>query len=238
MKKSAEGLAQFAEKIFAEKWPYRYGSYGNIIAGKRRSDCYGIRKAYSWDRGTYSVFTAAEDQNAATAFERATIKGNISTMPDRRGIIVCKRNAFGRIYHAGIYVGNGTVIDIYLEGKPARKQPVTSNGWTLWFEDIFIDYSGQTTAVLPAASAPAVSCPYAEPTEIYTRVSRFSGNDARWFQWQLNRIGYKLKIDGDAGTKTKASIWYEIGKGHETGKITSNVCGKQIRDYLKSCKSK
>jgi len=99
-------------------------------------------------------------------------------------------------------------------------------------------YQHATTVVLPIASAPLVSCPYTEPTTIYTRVSKFSDNDAQWFQWQLNRIGYKLTVDGIAGTKTKASIWYEIGQGHKTGKITSDVAGKQIRDYLKSVPSK
>jgi len=94
------------------------------------------------------------------------------------------------------------------------------------------------TVVLPIASAPSTACPYAEPTDIYTQKSVFSKNDALWFQWQLNRIGYKLVVDGIAGTKTKAAIWYEVGQGHKTGKITNDAAGEQLRTYLKSVPSK
>jgi len=47
-----------------------------------------------------------------------------------------------------------------------------------------------------------------------------------------------LVVDGIAGTKTKAAIWYEVGQGHKTGKITNDAAGEQLRTYLKSVPSK
>lgn len=94
------------------------------------------------------------------------------------------------------------------------------------------------TVTLPVASAPAVSCPYFEPSAIYTPRNFFHGNDAYWYQWQLNRIGYSLVLDGQAGSKTWEVICYEIDQGHKAGKMTADGAGEQLRIYLKSVPSK
>ena len=83
------------------------------------------------------------------------------------------------------------------------------HGWTLWFEDIFIDYTHVESVVLPTPTAPTVStCPYFEPVEsaIYKNGVTFRGNDAGWYQWQLNKRGYGLAVDKIAGTKTWKAI--------------------------------
>jgi hypothetical protein len=142
MKKTAEELALFAEKVLREKWLYKYGAYGQNINGTRYSDCYGVRKACSWDVGNTSLYNASDDRNARTAYWIATVKGNIDTIPDVRGILVGKSIA-GVVYHAGIYVGkiNGIpmVIDIYKKDLPARLAPL-SNGWNKWWQDTSIEY--------------------------------------------------------------------------------------------------
>lgn len=137
--KTGRELAEFAKKVLSERWLYRFGSYGERRNGIRRSDCYGIRKACSWDRGDYSVYVKSDDRNAHTAYTLATVKGGISKIPETVGLLVGKVNASGRVYHAGVYIGKGEVIDIYKKDYPARLGNI-ADGWSVYWQDTSIDY--------------------------------------------------------------------------------------------------
>jgi hypothetical protein len=226
--KSASGLAEFAKLILNEKWPYRFGGYGQIINGQRVSDCYGIRKAYSWDMGGYSKYFASDDRNVKKAYNIAVVKGKIDTLPEKPGIILCKYyySKLG-MGHAGIYMGNGLGIDIYKTGLPARVQKVADYGWTHWFEDTSIDYSEYNKPVVK-------ECPYTEPKKTYRNRITFRGNDAFWFQWQLIRIGHTLVLDGIAGAKT----WEAINWEQKMANLGAGDAGVKTRDWLKSLPSR
>ena len=47
-------------------------------------------------------------------------------------------------------------------------------------------------------------CPYSKPTTTLRIGS--TGNGVRWVQWQLNKYGYNLSIDGSFGPATKSAV--------------------------------
>jgi len=223
--KSASGLAEFARLVFNESWLYKWGTYGQIIDGVRRSDCYGVREAYSGDRGGYSVYMKEGAHTVREGYNIAVVKGKIDTLPEKPGIIVCKYyySKLG-MGHAGIYLGNGLVLDIYKTGQPARIMSVDSYGWTHWFEDTMIDYSEY--------NKPSVEvCPYAEPTKIYKNRITFTGNAASWFIWHLVRKGYPLIATSDvAGSKT----WDAINDVQRKAGLGAGDAGVKTRAAIKS----
>lgn len=75
------------------------------------------------------------------------------------------------------------------------------------------------------------TCPYKEPTYTVKRGSR--GEGARWVQWQLNRHGANLIVDGKFGSKSEEALveFQEIvfdDKDDWDGK-----CGPKTREALK-----
>ena len=77
---------------------------------------------------------------------------------------------------------------------------------------------------------PAIGNPYQEPTKNVRLNSK--GNDARWLQYELNRVGgYKLIVDGIAGELTIACL-RNFQKTH--GLVDDGICGPLTRQKLKS----
>lgn len=66
--------------------------------------------------------------------------------------------------------------------------------------------------------------PYREPTKNVRLNTR--GNDARWLQVELNRYGYKLIVDGIAGTKTIEAL-KDYQRKHNL--IDDGICGPLTR---------
>jgi flagellum-specific peptidoglycan hydrolase FlgJ len=77
---------------------------------------------------------------------------------------------------------------------------------------------------------PAIGNPYQEPTKNVRLNTR--GNDARWLQYELNRVGgYKLIVDGIAGELTITCL-KNFQKTH--GLVDDGICGPLTRQKLKS----
>ena len=77
---------------------------------------------------------------------------------------------------------------------------------------------------------PAIGNPYQEPTKNVRLNTR--GNDARWLQYELNRVGgYRLIVDGIAGELTIACL-RNFQKTH--GLVDDGICGPLTRQKLKS----
>lgn len=75
-----------------------------------------------------------------------------------------------------------------------------------------------------------VNCnPYTEPTK-NVRLNTH-GNDARWLQYELNKRGSKLVVDGIAGQKTIDAL-IEFQK--ESGLVADGICGSKTRKKLMS----
>ena len=69
--------------------------------------------------------------------------------------------------------------------------------------------------------------PYKEPVKNVRRGSR--GNDVRWVQYELNKRGYGLIVDGIAGEKAEAAI---IHFQQKTGLVPDGICGAKTRAAL------
>jgi len=130
----------FAYKL--EQYPDGVGSYEDFIRenwlGGRTADCVGLIKGYGWlnpetltiDYGTNGML----DVNADGMYENATVKGNISSMPDIPGLAVWHAG------HIGIYIGNGEVIEAMGTKYGVVKTQIADRNWTAWLEVPYITY--------------------------------------------------------------------------------------------------
>lgn len=70
--------------------------------------------------------------------------------------------------------------------------------------------------------------PYTEPTKNVRLNTK--GNDARWLQFELNRRGYKLIVDGIAGQKTIEAL---KDFQQKNGLTVDGICGEKTRAALR-----
>lgn len=136
---------QYPSKITQEKYDY---AKKNFI-GKRTDDCYALLKNYIWMPGTDEeliakkfdvdpVYNAKQDINADTAFEIATEKGDISTIPEIPGIMVRYKG------HAGVYIGNGVVVEERGFSYGCVRTRLNERKWSHWYKSTFITYLTST----------------------------------------------------------------------------------------------
>ena len=78
-----------------------------------------------------------------------------------------------------------------------------------------------------APAEPVNGNPYAEPTKNVRLNSK--GNDARWLQFELNRRGYKLIVDGVAGPLTIGAL---NDFQRKNGLVPDGICGPKTREKL------
>lgn len=138
----AEKARVYPERLSEKRVKYAREHY----IGKRTTDCYGLIKRFKWCPGDHPgqnetpIYNAREDISANQAFERATVKGKISTMPDIRGI--CVRYSG----HVGVYVGKDRagvpwVVEARGFDYGTVKTKLHDRKWTDWFQESGIDYN-------------------------------------------------------------------------------------------------
>lgn len=74
---------------------------------------------------------------------------------------------------------------------------------------------------------PKTGNPYGEPTTTIRQGTR--GNDVRWLQYELNRRGYKLAVDGIAGPMTIGAV---LDFQSKNGLAVDGICGPATRKAL------
>lgn len=94
--------------------------------------------------------------------------------------------------------------------------------------------AGYTAVIVGGAAAkPATPAapknPYPEPTNQYVQIGT-SGNGAKWVQWELNRHGYNLVVDGIIGPQSGAAIRAFQSK---KGLVADGIVGPATRAALK-----
>ena len=167
MAKTATGLVKYAKAQLGK--PYWYGTFGQKSSealykqkkaqypsyytatdfknqyGKKVHDCIGLIKGYIWSKSNSD--TAPEyqsngcpDINEEMMYQYATIKGSISNMPDKKGILVFKKN------HVGIYIGNGYVIEARGHAYGVVKTKLNQRGFVKWCECPYIKYEATKTS--------------------------------------------------------------------------------------------
>ena len=109
--------------------------------GKRTADCVGLIKGYSWfntvSQQTEIGSNGMQDLSANGMYDAATVKGEISTIPETPGLAVWKDG------HIGIYIGDGNVVEAYGTERGVIRTALADGGWTHWLEVPNITYEEQ-----------------------------------------------------------------------------------------------
>lgn len=109
--------------------------------GKRTADCVGLIKGYGWfntvSQETVIGANGMQDLSANGMYDAATVKGEISTIPETPGLAVWKDG------HIGIYIGDGNVIEAYNTERGVIRSVLSDGGWTHWLEVPSITYEEQ-----------------------------------------------------------------------------------------------
>lgn len=217
MVKTSKGLASFAVQCLGR--PYIYGTYGQILTerllldrastypsrigpervkyarehyiGKRVSDCEGMIKNYLWadSPDTAPTYNASQDLSANGAFQAATVKGKIDTIPEVPGI--CVRYSG----HVGVYIGNGEVVEERGFNYGCVKTRLKERAWTDWFEHPWIDYKQEDKCM--------VQLPILRKGMKDTNGSVTSWQGLLQLYSYTDGDGNAIKVDGSFGTKTE-----------------------------------
>ena len=109
--------------------------------GKRSADCVGLLKGYGWfntaSQDTEIGSNGMQDLSANGMYDAATVKGEISTIPETPGLAVWKDG------HIGIYIGDGNVVEAYGTERGVIRSVLADGGWTHWLEVPSINYVEQ-----------------------------------------------------------------------------------------------
>ena len=246
MAKTNTGLASFAVGCLGR--PYIYGTYGQILTerllqtkamqypsrlsdkrvayarahyiGKRVSDCEGLIKNYLWadSPNEAPIYNSKQDLSANGAFEAATVKGKIGTIPEIPGICV-RYNG-----HVGVYIGGGYVVEARGFDYGCVKTKLNERGWTDWFEHPWILYNTQPT-------------PQPDPEVKYVTIEMpvlrkgDKSQAVKTMQACLDVYGYGLSIDGSFGGKSAAAL-LDFQKKHPACGTPDSVCGQKTWNAL------
>ena len=246
MAKTNTGLASFAVGCLGR--PYIYGTYGQILTerllqtkamqypsrlsdkrvayarahfiGKRVSDCEGLIKNYLWadSPNEAPIYNSKQDLSANGAFEAATVKGKIGTIPEIPGICV-RYNG-----HVGVYIGGGYVVEARGFDYGCVKTKLKERGWTDWFEHPWIQYNTQPT-------------PQPDPEVKYVTIEMpvlrkgDKSQAVKTMQACLDVYGYGLSIDGSFGGKSAAAL-LDFQKKHPACGTPDSVCGQKTWNAL------
>ena len=85
------------------------------------------------------IYDGKTDVNANTAYQKATVKGPIKSIPEVRGLIVWKSG------HVGVYLGNGRVAEARGFDYGTVITKLSDRPWTNWFQEVGISYDQQPT---------------------------------------------------------------------------------------------
>ena len=133
------------DSLFASKlaqYPDGVGSYEDFIRenwlGGRTTDCVGLIKGYGWlDISDMSIgygINGMPDVGADQMYANATVKGDMSSMPDTPGLAVWHSG------HIGVYIGNGEVVEAMGTKYGVVKTKLSERSWTAWLEVPYINY--------------------------------------------------------------------------------------------------
>ena len=131
-----------------------------------------------------------------------------------------------RICHTGLVykVENGKVYTI--EGNTSSKSGVVANGGCVALKSYILNYARIDGYGRPNYSdkeeAKEVYNPYTKPTTTLQKGSK--GVQVKWLQFELNKHGYKLVVDGDYGNNTVSAVKsWQRSKGIDNDGIAGKI---------------
>lgn len=162
---TSEGLAKYCEQCLKLKATYLKGGLMRIITNKYLSqlqklyptwytasrmehykpfvaegyygaDCVGLIKSYIMGGLGAPKYTVEKDLSTTGMFNTAIEKGNISTLPNVRGIVLYMDG------HVGVYIGNDDVVECTWGslGNGIIKSKLSQRKWTHWLKIKYIKY--------------------------------------------------------------------------------------------------
>lgn len=142
-RKLSEVRRLYPDRMSEKRYQYARDHY----VGRRTNDCYGLVKRYRWSGGDAEnpslddtpIYDGKTDVNANTAYQKATVKGPIKSIPEVRGLIVWKSG------HAGVYLGGGRVAEARGFDYGTVITKLSERPWTNWFQDVGINYDKKPT---------------------------------------------------------------------------------------------
>lgn len=218
-----EYLLQQKAAQFPKKYTADYLRRSRRWIGKNAGDCVGLIKGYYWHdpvtnkviykldgRPDYSadgMFKAAQEMGGRTASQNLGITwGYLENTPEIPGLLVWRTG------HIGVYVGNKKVIESRGVDYGVVETDISNRGWMRWCKCPYISYDPALPTPLPIEEGEKMN-PYNEPTKTYPAGRLFTGNDARWFIFELIKRGHNLISNSDqAGPNTWAAIYKEQEK--------------------------
>ena len=148
----------------------RTTKYKKLCDGKHYGfDCVGLIKSYYWGGYGKTTYKSSSDVSANGMYSKAKVKGNISTMPEKVGLLVQMDG------HIGIYIGNGCVIESTISTKYAKqshglggvcKTKLKDRKWLHWLECPYIEYVKETKAPTPTTTPSKTSLKYSKNDKI------------------------------------------------------------------------
>lgn len=169
--------------------------------GVRVFDCVGLIKGFLWWNGHGFDYDENQDISANGMLERCKIKGNISSMPDIKGVLVFLPG------HVGVYIGNGYVIEARGHYYGVVKTKLKGRGWKHWGKCPWIDY--QVSPNTPKKEENKKPYSGNLPKVTNNRVLKYGskGESVKKLQSFLNwYANANLKIDGIFGKKTEGAV--------------------------------
>lgn len=170
---------------------------------------YGISTAKSLLGGDFNDYTVASAQMYKN-------KNALDTKPTKGAqVFFTKNGQVSGCHHTGLVYAVDNTYFYTIEGNTSGGSGVVRNGGGVAKKKYNIAaYKGKVLFGHPKydvekkeESKPATSSkdknPYKQPTLIK---AGSSGEGVKWLQWELNQSGYKLTIDGEAGTKTITAL--------------------------------
>ena len=197
---ASEELYQEKRRQYKEQYEKWSKSSFTEQYGKKVHDCIGLIKGYLMNptlgEDGYvkepmkpSKYNSKYDISADTLEKKATVKGDIKTIPEIKGLIVWKSG------HVGIYIGNGWVIEERGHTYGTVKTQISDRPWTKWLKHPDIQYIEE----------PEKKKRYCKPiAEVLEKGDQ--GLAVKVLQACLNLQGYNLEVDGHFGNKTLEAV--------------------------------
>lgn len=203
----------------------RTAKYKKLCDGKHYAfDCVGLIKSFYWGGYGKAKYNSKTDVSANGMYNKAKVKGNISTIDkSRKGLLVQKNG------HIGIYVGNNEVIECTIDRKAKQshglggvcKTKLSDRKWEHWLECPYIDY---------------VDEPKGKPVGTITVTS------GSWNVREGAGVKYKVVRVVKGGTKLEyygtENGWYKLSDGYISPKAVKTNSASSTTNYYKKCNSK
>lgn len=191
--------------------------------GKRVHDCVGLIKGYLWSASATAkpAFNSAQDKSAQGMYAAATEKGTINSFPARPGQLVFmskSKSDAKKIHHAGVYIGDGYVIEAKGHEYGVVKTVFAGAGWTHWAQCPYItDDNANANAGKSYTKSYAGSYTVTGRT-VYIRDGAGTTSKALGILKKSETVkceGYFKRING--------TVWLEV---------TATVAGKTVKGYV------